>query len=137
MNKDVENLKLALQKKDLEIERYSDQIKALADPKINSLLEGILQNEIRHKAELKDIKVKGTFQHLARAAKGHKDAIGRIIRDIESDNHDVGFYCIMCGWEINFGKMPSIGNEERCSLCCQKFALVDEDNDYAIKFLPQ
>lgn len=88
-------------------------------------------------AESKDIKVKGTFQHLARAAKGHKDAIVRIIRDIESDDHDVGFYCLMCGWEINFGKMPSIGNEERCSLCCQKFALVDEDNDYAIKFLPQ
>lgn len=54
MNKDIENLKLALQKKDLGIERYSDQIKALADPKINSLLEGILQNEIRHKTELED-----------------------------------------------------------------------------------
>ena len=85
----------------------------------------------------KDAKVKGTFQHLARAAKGHKDVLGRIIRDIESDNHDVSFYCLMCGWEIDFGKMPSVGNEERCSLCCQKFALVDVDNDYAIKYLPQ
>jgi len=75
----------------------------------------------------KDIKVKETFQHLARAAKGHKDVLGRIIRDIETDNHDVSFYCLMCGWEI----------EERCSLCCQKFALVDVDNDYAIKYLPQ
>lgn len=51
-----------------------------------------------------DAKVKETFQHLARAAKGHKDAIGRIIRDIESDNHDVCFYCLMCGWEISFWK---------------------------------
>ncbi|TLD42236.1 MAG: hypothetical protein JETT_1479 [Candidatus Jettenia ecosi] len=85
----------------------------------------------------KDIKVKETFQHLARAAKGHRDAMGRIIRDIESDNHDVSFYCLMCGWEINFGKMPSVGNEERCSLCCQKFALVDIANDYSIKSLPQ
>ena len=88
-------------------------------------------------ADSKDVKAKETFQHLARAAKGHKDAIGRLIKDIESDTHDVSFYCLMCGWEINFGKMPSVGNEERCSLCCQKFALVDVDNDYDIKFLQQ
>ncbi|CAG0939272.1 hypothetical protein BROC_00541 [Candidatus Brocadiaceae bacterium] len=88
-------------------------------------------------AGTKDAKVRESFQHLARAAKGHKAAIERIIRDIESDDHDVGFYCLMCGWDINFGKMPSVGNEERCPLCCQKFALVDVDNDYAIKSLPQ
>ena len=52
MNKDVENLKKAVQKKDIAIERYSDQIKVLGDPKINALLEGILHNEIRHKVEL-------------------------------------------------------------------------------------
>lgn len=85
----------------------------------------------------RDVRAKETFQHLARAAKGHKEAIGRVIRDIGSDNHDVSFYCLMCGWEINFGKMPSVGNEERCPLCCQKFALVNVDNDYAIKCLPQ
>ncbi|MEP9412591.1 MAG: hypothetical protein HRF42_14600 [Candidatus Brocadia sp.] len=54
MNKDIENLKLALQKKELSIERYSDQIKVLSDPKINALLEGILHNEVRHKTELED-----------------------------------------------------------------------------------
>lgn len=58
MNKDIENLKLAIQKKDLGIERYGDQIKAFGDPQINALLEGILHNEIRHKSELED--------HLAR-----------------------------------------------------------------------
>jgi len=54
MNKDIENLKLAIQKKDLGIERCSDQIKAFGDPQINALLEGILHNEIRHKSELED-----------------------------------------------------------------------------------
>ncbi|MCF6157229.1 MAG: hypothetical protein E3K32_01350 [wastewater metagenome] len=83
-----------------------------------------------------DSKVKETFQHLARAAKSHRDALGKVIRNIETDDHDVNFYCLMCGWEINFGKMPSIGNEERCPLCCQKFALIDIDNDYTIKPLP-
>ena len=85
----------------------------------------------------KDMKVKETFQNLARAAKGHKDSLKRIIGSIESDDHDVSFYCLVCGWETDFGKMPSVGNEERCSLCCQKFALVNEDNDYSIKCLPQ
>lgn len=54
MNKDIENLRLAIQKKGLSIERYSDQIKVLNDPKINALLEGVLHNEIRHKGELED-----------------------------------------------------------------------------------
>lgn len=52
MSKDIENIKLAIQKKDISIERYSDQIKVFDDPKINALLEGILHNEIQHKAEL-------------------------------------------------------------------------------------
>ena len=53
-NKDIENLKSVLKNKELAIERYSDQIKVLSDPKINALLEGILQNEIRHKAEVEE-----------------------------------------------------------------------------------
>jgi rubrerythrin len=53
-NKDIENLTMAIQKKDGSIERYSSQIKAFSDPKINTLLEGILHNEMRHKAELEE-----------------------------------------------------------------------------------
>lgn len=51
----------------------------------------------------------------------------------------MGHYCLVCGWDINFGRMPSVENEERCLLCCQKFAFVfvDVDNDYPIKPLPQ
>lgn len=53
-SKDIENLKAAIQKKDISIERYSNQIKVFNDPRINGLLEGILHNEVRHKAELED-----------------------------------------------------------------------------------
>jgi len=62
MNNDVKNLKLAIQKKELSIERYSDQIKAFEDPQVNALLEGILHNEMRHKADLEN--------HLSRLSKG-------------------------------------------------------------------
>ncbi|MCF6157230.1 MAG: hypothetical protein E3K32_01355 [wastewater metagenome] len=51
---DIENIKQAIQKKDISIERYSSQIKAFSDSQINALLEGILHNEIRYKAELED-----------------------------------------------------------------------------------
>ena len=51
---DINNLKKILEKKEHSIERYSDQIKVFNDPAINSLLEGILRNEIIHKAEIEE-----------------------------------------------------------------------------------
>ncbi len=51
---DINNLKKALEKKEHSIERYSDQIKVFSDPVINSLFEGILHNEIIHKAEMEE-----------------------------------------------------------------------------------
>ncbi len=51
---DVSNLKKILEKKEHSIERYTDQIKVFSDPAINSLLEGILHNEIIHKAEIEE-----------------------------------------------------------------------------------
>ncbi|MFQ5964873.1 MAG: hypothetical protein ACE5KZ_11390 [Candidatus Scalinduaceae bacterium] len=51
---DINNLKKALEKKEHSIERYSDQIKVFDDSSINSLLEGILHNEIIHKSEIEE-----------------------------------------------------------------------------------
>ncbi|MFQ5964874.1 MAG: hypothetical protein ACE5KZ_11395 [Candidatus Scalinduaceae bacterium] len=87
--------------------------------------------------ESNDAKVKRIFYNLARAARGHKDALKKIITNIEADDHTISHYCLVCGWAVDFGKSPSIGNEERCPLCCQKFALVETDGDYALKALPQ
>lgn len=81
--------------------------------------------------------VKAMFNNLSRAARGHRDAIEKIIRNIEHDDHNVILYCILCGWGVDFGKSPFVGNEERCPVCCQKFALVEADGDYALKALPQ
>lgn len=51
---DINNLKRILEKKEHSIERYSDQINVFNDPVINSLLQGILHNEIVHKAEIEE-----------------------------------------------------------------------------------
>ena len=81
--------------------------------------------------------VKTMFDNLARAARGHRDAINKIIKNIEHDDHNVVLYCTLCGWGVEFGKSPFVGNEERCPVCCQKFALVEADGDYGLKALPQ
>ncbi|MCP5008260.1 MAG: hypothetical protein GY941_30650 [Planctomycetes bacterium] len=53
-NREIErkNLAKALEKNEQMIERYSDQIKSLNDPAVNSLLEGVLHNKMIHKAEI-------------------------------------------------------------------------------------
>lgn len=53
-DKDLQNLKTALQKKDISIHTYTEQIRAFNDPQINALLEGILHNEMQCKAELEE-----------------------------------------------------------------------------------
>ena len=88
-------------------------------------------------AEAQDPSVKTMFNTMERAVKGHRDAINKIIRNITEDDHNVNLYCTLCGWGIDFGKSPSVGNEERCPVCCQKFALVETDGDFSLKPLPQ
>ena len=81
--------------------------------------------------------VQTLFNNLSRAARGHRDAINKIIRNVEQDDHSVILYCTLCGWGVDFGKGPFVGNEERCPVCCQKFALVETDGDFDLKSLPQ
>ncbi|MGR3310936.1 MAG: hypothetical protein ACUZ77_09190 [Candidatus Brocadiales bacterium] len=52
--KDLQNLRTALQKKEIAIHSYTEQIRAFSDPQINALLEGILHNEMRRKVELEE-----------------------------------------------------------------------------------
>ncbi len=87
--------------------------------------------------EAVDLKVKQLFHHLTLAAKGHKEAFKKVIESIESEDHTVGMYCLVCGWAVDFGKSPSVGNEERCPLCGQKFALVETEGDFVLKALVQ
>jgi rubrerythrin len=77
-------------------------------------------------------KVKAKLGLLVRAARGHADGLREIIREIEQDEHQVAFYCPICGWVVDFGKNPSVGNEARCAICCQKFALVEKGGDYSL-----
>ncbi|MDR4504332.1 MAG: hypothetical protein MRK01_06000 [Candidatus Scalindua sp.] len=46
------NLTMAIGEIEQTIKRYSDQIKTLNDPAVNSLLEGILHNEVILRTEI-------------------------------------------------------------------------------------
>jgi rubrerythrin len=54
-NTDLQNLKLALERKELMVHQYENQIRAFEDPKINVLLEGLLHNERTHQVEIKEL----------------------------------------------------------------------------------
>jgi len=47
----------------------------------------------------------------------------------------VKFYCPVCGWEVNFGKNPKIGDQARCRMCGVIFELIEIGGDYDIRRL--
>jgi rubrerythrin len=83
-----------------------------------------------------DKDVRATFEKLIAAERAHADALKRLVKEIEEDRHQVILYCPFCGWEMNFGEMPSLGNEQVCPVCCRKYALVEGDGDYKLKQVP-
>jgi predicted RNA-binding Zn-ribbon protein involved in translation (DUF1610 family) len=76
--------------------------------------------------------VRARLDLLTRAARGHADGLLEVVRRIEQDEHQVTFYCPICGWVVDFGKNPYVGNDARCSMCCQKFALVEKGGDFSM-----
>ena len=84
-------------------------------------------------AKSPDETVRATFSRLIPAERAHADALKRIVKEIEEDRHSVVLYCPFCGWEMNFGEMPSLGNEEVCPVCCRKYALTEDGGDYKLK----
>lgn len=86
-------------------------------------------------AKSPDGKARAAFSRLISAERAHADALRRIVKEIEEDRHPVILYCPFCGWEMNFGEMPSLGNEEVCPVCCRKYALVEDGGDYKLKLV--
>ena len=84
-------------------------------------------------AKSPDESVRAAFSRLISAERAHADALKRIVKEIEEDRHPVILYCPFCGWEMNYGEMPSLGNEEACPVCCRKYALIEDGGDYKLK----
>jgi rubrerythrin len=73
------------------------------------------------------------FLEFARAEQGHANGLLKLITDIEGGEHEVVFYCPVCGWEVNFGKNPGPGKEVRCRMCGAIFSLKEVDGDYQLQ----
>lgn len=73
------------------------------------------------------------FMEFARAEQGHANGLLKLITDIENGEHEVVFYCPVCGWEVNFGKSPELGSEVRCRMCGVIFTLNEVDGDYQLQ----
>ncbi len=95
------------------------------------------RNALRRYRELaemvKDNGLKDFFINLAKAESGHINAIANVIRTIIEKTFDVSFFCPVCGWRINFGKDPKVGDITRCRMCGVTFELTEKKEDFDFK----
>ncbi|MBI5199310.1 MAG: hypothetical protein HZA09_04760 [Nitrospirae bacterium] len=82
---------------------------------------------------VKEEELKDYFIELARAEGGHINGIVNIIRMIKDGGFEVSFICPACGWRINFGKRPDIGEITRCRMCGVSFELTEKEGDFDIR----
>lgn len=74
------------------------------------------------------------FKELARSESGHRNGLRRVIRDLHEAATPVVFFCPLCGWELDFGPVPSEGAEVKCRMCPGRFRLrLDERGDWTLE----
>lgn len=92
-----------------------------------------IYNEFAEKVS--DPQLKEVFIEFAKAETGHVNGLQRLLQFIQDGEHEVKFYCPVCGWEVNFGKNPRIGDHARCRMCGVIFELIEIGGDYDIRRL--
>ena len=92
-----------------------------------------IYNEFAEKVS--DPQLKEVFIEFAKAETGHVNGLQRLLQFIQDGEHEVKFYCPVCGWEVNFGKNPKIGDQARCRMCGVIFELIEIGGDYDIRRL--
>jgi len=76
------------------------------------------------------------FKELARSESGHRNGLRRVIRSLQEAARPVVLFCPLCGWEIDFGPVPSDGAEARCLMCPGRFRLhLNDRGDWALERL--
>jgi len=76
------------------------------------------------------------FKELARSESGHRNGLRRVIRSLQETATPVVLFCPLCGWELDFGPVPSEGAEVKCRMCPGRFALhLDEGGDWTLQRL--
>lgn len=81
----------------------------------------------------KDPILKEFYYSLVKAEMGHLNIFKKYIEEIKNNLLDVVFYCPVCGWEVNFGKTPNIGDTTCCQRCGTHLEIFIEEGDYEIK----
>lgn len=92
-----------------------------------------IYNEFAEKVS--DPQLREIFIEFAKAETGHVNGLQRLLQFIRDGEHEVKFYCLVCGWEVNYGKKPKIGDHARCRMCGVIFELIEIGGDYDIRRL--
>jgi rubrerythrin len=76
------------------------------------------------------------FKELARSESGHRNGLRRVVRSLQEVARPVVLFCPLCGWEIDFGPVPSDGAEAKCRMCPGRFRLrLDDRGDWTLERL--
>ena len=82
--------------------------------------------------EAEDPELKKLFLELTRSETGHIRLFKELIEQIESGNYPFINLCELCGWELDWGTSPKIGQTQRCPKCEAEFKLTIEDDDFKV-----
>lgn len=77
--------------------------------------------------------LKQLYLDLVSAERGHMHIFRRYIDDIKQQTLDNIFYCPVCGWSINFGKLPNAKDTMCCARCGTHVELFEKDGNFYIK----
>lgn len=80
-----------------------------------------------------DPKIKEMFINFAKAETGHVNGLQKLMQRIRDGEHEVKFYCPVCGWTVNFEKKPKVRDHARCRMCGVIFELIEIGGDYDIR----
>ncbi len=76
------------------------------------------------------------FKELARSESGHRNGLRRVIGGLSEAARPVVLFCPLCGWELDFGPVPSDGAEAKCRMCPGRFRLhLDDRGDWTLERL--
>ncbi len=94
----------------------------------------VIYGHFAYRAE--DRELMELFKELARSESGHRNGLRRVIRSLQETATPVVLLCPLCGWELDFGPVPSEGAEVKCRMCPGRFALrLDEGGDWTLERL--
>ncbi len=109
---------------------------ALLHTRLNLEFERVARDTYaRFAAEVDDPGLKSMFAAQARAETGHLRIFEDLLREMEQGSFPISIFCTLCGWSVEFGPNPQVGEEKTCEKCGAGLRLVLVAGNWAVERL--